>query len=83
MPEVAKPKSPRRVVVVENATDLIRIGAALGARRVALCGSVARCEDIDDSDIDFYVFDFRLTESLDNLDRANQLVSKYRRLLKP
>lgn len=83
MAEVAEPRSPRLAVVIREGRELIRVGAELGATRVALCGSVARGHDDDHSDIDFYVFDFRLTESLDDRIRADRLVREYRRLLRP
>ena len=38
-------RSPRRALVIDRMEELLRIAENLGARRVALCGSVARGSD--------------------------------------
>jgi predicted nucleotidyltransferase len=81
--EVRETESPRLAAVKRHAAELMRIASELGASRVALCGSVARGEDHESSDIDFYVFDFRLTDSFEDRERADRLVAEYRRVLDP
>lgn len=62
--------------------ELLRIAENLGARRVALCGSVARGSDHDGSDIDFYVKEFAGPDQTARV-RANRLVKGYRLILQP
>jgi predicted nucleotidyltransferase len=62
---------------------LIRVAASCGATSVALTGSVARGEDKDGSDLDFFVYDFADPESPDAGKRANRLVKEFRRILAP
>src|SRR5947207_2413666 len=50
--------SPRMTLVQRKAAELVALAAGYGATRVSLCGSVARGEDVDGSDIDFYVNEF-------------------------
>lgn len=71
-----KPPSPRLLWVARHAAELTAIAADLGASGVCLCGSVARGDDTEGSDIDFYVREFR--EGSDGRDRADQLVNEFR-----
>ena len=70
-------------LVQRKAAELVALAAGYGATRVSLCGSVARGEDVDGSDIDFYVNEFSQPGSLDGQDRADQLVLGFRRALAP
>ena len=70
-------------LVQRKAAELVALAAGYGATRVSLCGSVARGEDVDGSDIDFYVNEFSQPGSLDGQDRADQLVLAFRRALAP
>jgi predicted nucleotidyltransferase len=51
-------ESPRMAWVKAHAGELMELAASFGAMHVCLCGSVARGEDSDGSDIDFYVREF-------------------------
>jgi predicted nucleotidyltransferase len=64
-----------------HAHELLDVAKDLGARRVALCGSVARGEDGDCSDLDFYVREFEEPNARNALRRADQLVKEFRRIL--
>jgi len=75
--------SPRWAAVVACARELIKTGIQRGTNHFALCGSVARCEDGDESDIDFYVFEFGDPDASDARARANQLVKDSGRILQP
>jgi hypothetical protein len=75
--------SVRLIAVVTNGPELLRIADVLEANRIALCGSVARGVDTNDSDIDFFVHDFLDPDSLGGAKRANRLVRTYRSVLKP
>lgn len=76
-------ESPRFQAVKRNAAALIEIAEAHGARRISLCGSVARGQDHDrddaagvsESDIDFYASEFRAGD--DARERAEALVAAY------
>lgn len=77
--------SPRLLWVKQHAAELIALGESYGAHRLSLCGSVARGEDSDDSDIDFYVHDFYpgepgIIERTLAADRADELVKAIRTL---
>jgi predicted nucleotidyltransferase len=56
--ESRRPASPRMTLVQRKAAELVALAARYGATRVSLCGSVARGEGVDGSDIDFYVNEF-------------------------
>jgi predicted nucleotidyltransferase len=76
-------ESPRRTWVIAHAAELVELAAKFGARRMCLCGSVARRTDTDKSDIDFYVWDFDggepgTIESLEARRRADDLVKAIR-----
>lgn len=75
--------SPRLAAVAACARELIETARVHGAHRVALCGSVARRDDKDGSDIDFYVFEFAEWNANDARARGNYLVRDYRKILKP
>ena len=68
--------------VREHARELIEIAARFGARRVSLCGSVARGTDGETSDLDFFVWEFDQgagpVERLDARRRADKLVDTLR-----
>jgi predicted nucleotidyltransferase len=68
--------------VKAHAAELIEVAASLGATNVCLCGSVARGDDTDDSDIDFYVFEFD-EEAPGAGRRADEGVGAFRALLAP
>ena len=73
--------SPRLAWVKAHAAELIDLGASYGARRVSLCGSVARGTDHDASDIDLYVWEFDIeSDGTSARQRANQLVKAIRSL---
>lgn len=82
-------ESPRFQAVKRNAAALIEIAEAHGARRVSLCGSVARGQDHDgddaagvaESDIDFYAAEFGAGD--DARERAEALVAAYQSVLAP
>jgi predicted nucleotidyltransferase len=76
-------ESPRRAAVRDHATELLAVAERLRARNVGLCGSVARGDAHDDSDIDFYVWDFQNPDGIDALERAQALVKAFRGLLQP
>jgi predicted nucleotidyltransferase len=69
--------------VIEHGEELLAIAQRLGVRTIGLCGSVARGEDGDQSDLDFYVSEFDEPESGDARSRATQLVREFRRVLDP
>jgi predicted nucleotidyltransferase len=78
-------ESPRMAWVKAHVTELTAIAEKFGATRMCLCGSVARGTDTDDSDIDFYVWEFEAgepgsLESIEALQRADNLVSSIRDL---
>ena len=75
--------SPRLAAVIEHGEELLAIAQRLGVRTIGLCGSVARGEDGDQSDLDFYVSEFDEPESGDARSRATQLVREFRRVLDP
>ena len=77
--------SPRLAWVKAHAAELIELAAMYRARQLSLCGSVARGTDHDDSDIDFYVWDFDSDSEgagseLSARQRSNQLVKAIRSL---
>ena len=77
-------ESPRLAWVIAHAAELIELAGGLGARRLCLCGSVARGDDADTSDIDFYVWEFDTEmEGPSAWQRANQLVKAIRSLSSP
>jgi predicted nucleotidyltransferase len=61
----------------------VALAATYGATRVSLCGSVARGDDIEGSDIDFYINEFLEPRSPDALERADKLVVAFRQVLAP
>lgn len=69
-------ESPRLCWVRDNAQLLSAIAARYGARRVCLCGSVARGQDQDGSDIDLYIFEFDPDQ--EGHDRADALIAAIR-----
>jgi predicted nucleotidyltransferase len=71
--------SARMTWVRVHAAQLIQIAASFGATGVCLCGSVARGDDTDDSDLDFYVRSFDDTLP-DARGRADGLVESFRAL---
>jgi predicted nucleotidyltransferase len=78
-------ESPRMAWVKAHAGDLMEVAASVGAMHVCLCGSVARGEDSDDSDIDFYVWEFDEGASgplprIEARRRARDLVKAFRAL---
>lgn len=78
-------ESPRMAWVRAHVTELIAIAEKFGATRMCLCGSVARGTDTDDSDIDFYVWEFDAgepgpLEEIEALQRADDLVKAIRDL---
>lgn len=77
------PDSPRLASIVRHGEELLRISRDAGANGIALCGSVARGDDGDSSDIDFYVHAFCEPESPDGRDRAERLVKRFRGVLLP
>jgi predicted nucleotidyltransferase len=68
--------SPRLTWVRKNAARLLTLSEGHAARRLCLCGSVARGEDYDDSDIDFYAWEF--SEGDDARERADSFVESVR-----
>lgn len=77
--------SPRHAWVLAHAAELTELASRFGARRMCLCGSVARGTDTEDSDIDFYVWEFRDAEpgTLEHMEarrRADALVKAVRAL---
>lgn len=82
------PASPRLNLVIARRDELLHAANELGAIGIALCGSVARGEDSDKSDIDFYVTHFEGFEDRNHSNmkgwlRATQLVKEFRRILEP
>ena len=75
--------SPRITLVRNKAAELVALAAKYGATGVSLCGSVDRGDDIEGSDIDFYVNEFLEPKSLDARERADQLVFAFRQVLAP
>jgi predicted nucleotidyltransferase len=66
-----------------HVSELLAISQRLGARRISLCGSVARGTDTESSDIDFYVWEFDegvagMPEHSDARQRARNLVDEFR-----
>lgn len=78
---MAAQPSPRRLLVATHAAELSAIAATLGAKGVCLCGSVARGDDSEGSDIDFYVREFR--DGSDGRRRADHLVKEFRDRCRP
>lgn len=79
-------ESPRLAWVIAHATELIEIARRYGATGVCLCGSVARGDDHDGSDIDFFVKEFSAETgpgSHDARRRADSLVAAFRALAAP
>jgi predicted nucleotidyltransferase len=75
--------SLRLAAVLRHGSQLLRIANEQRAFHLALCGSVARREDRDGSDIDFYVHEFAEPDAADARERANQLVLEFRQVLRP
>lgn len=77
-----RPGSPRlAAVLIQRGTT--RSGALRGAIEVGLCGSVARGQDRDDGEIDFFVRNFVPADGPEARLRATQLVRDFRRILAP
>jgi hypothetical protein len=57
-------ESPRCAAVRGHATELLAVAERLRARNVGPCGSIARGDDHDDSDIDFTSGTFRIPMGL-------------------
>ncbi len=73
--------SPRLAWVKAHAAQLIDLAASYGARRLSLCGSVSRGTDHNESDIDFYVWEFDIqSDGASERQRADQLVNAIRSL---
>lgn len=77
------PVSARLEAVRAQKQALLDTAAWYGAHGLGLCGSVARGEDTDASDIDFYVRDFEGPDGPEERLRANDLVKAFRELLTP
>jgi predicted nucleotidyltransferase len=75
--------SPRTQAVFAHAKELLHVAEHLGALQVALCGSVARGDDHDRSDLDFYVHEFVKPKATDACRRASRLVKEFGRILAP
>lgn len=75
--------SPRRALILRHRQELLAIAERFGAGRLAVCGSVARDEDKNGSDIDFYVWAFTDWDGVDSRTRADALVREFRRVLAP
>lgn len=75
--------SPRRALVAEKCPELLAAADRYGARDVCLCGSVARGEDHERSDIDFLVLTFDDEDGPDARQRAKALVHAFLELLEP
>jgi predicted nucleotidyltransferase len=75
--------SPRIQAVLARGYELLRVAKDFGALQVALCGSAARGDDHDRSDLDFYVHEFVEPDATNARRRANQLVDAFRRMLAP
>jgi predicted nucleotidyltransferase len=79
--EKSEQPSPRLAWVIAHAAELIELASGLGARRISLCGSVARGDDTGASDIDFYVWEFAIeTDEPSARRQADQLVRAFRSL---
>ncbi|WP_395695590.1 nucleotidyltransferase family protein [Nocardioides sp.] len=76
-------ESARLQAVKAHASELIEIARTCGASDVALCGSVARGEDRDDSDIDFLVGHFDGDDGSVSRARADEMVKAFRECLHP
>jgi predicted nucleotidyltransferase len=72
-------ESPRLAWVKAHVVKLTETAAKYGATRVCLCGSVARGEDTDKSDLDFFVMEFD-DHAPDVRGRAEDLVREFRAL---
>lgn len=75
-------ESPRFQAVVAARPQLKRAAEDLGASGVSLTGSVARGQDLDESDIDFWLARFDGDE-MTATHRAAQLVKAFRTILAP
>lgn len=76
-------ESPRMAWVKAHVTELLAIAERLGAGRISLSGSVARGTDTENSDIDFYVWEFDegvpgTLEHSEARQRARNLVNEFR-----
>lgn len=77
--------SPRLEWVKAHAVELTDLAASFGAVDMRLCGSVSRGDDHEESDIDFFVWEFTATDVtalpyVEPRDRADELVRSIRQL---
>jgi predicted nucleotidyltransferase len=82
IPRRAEYRSPRLKADLPARTNLKDVAERLGATGLCLTGSVARREEGDEGDIDFWLDGFNSDEDTAS-QRATQLVNEFRKLLEP